>query len=322
MDIDPANGHIPDGTSVNFSTDLGTINPNQNGTVNGITTTTYYSSIVGLANIIATSDNQQLSKTITVNLIPTNLTVNNANGKNGEKVNLKAILKDENNNPLGGKRIIFSINGTTIGSATTDNTGTAVLNYRLVNSGNFIISAEFAGDSRYAKNTGSGSLNVTPVADLYFKATSNNKNPKVGDTFTITYKLGNYGPDTADNVVINFQIPEGLQFVSISTDGGKWIYDPLTKTVTWTLDRVNIGDPYLYLTVKALKAGSYIIDTKITSNTTINTSNSANIIINVQNASNNSNTTNNTINMPNTGTPVYYLIVAIFMVIGGLVLRK
>ena len=126
-DIDPANGHMPDGTSVNFSTDLGTINPNQNGTVNGITTTNFYSSNVGIANIIATSDNQQLSKTITVNLIPTNLTVNNSNGKNGEKVNLKAILKDVNNNPLGGKRIIFSINGTTIGSATTDNTGTAVL---------------------------------------------------------------------------------------------------------------------------------------------------------------------------------------------------
>ena len=160
------------------------------------------------------------------------------------------------------------------------------------------------------------------MADLYFKATSNKENPRVGDTFTITYKLGNYGPDTADNVVINFQIPEGLQFVSISTDGGKWIYDPLTKTVTWTLDSVTIGDPYLYLTVKALKAGSYIIDTKITSNTTINTTNSANIIINIQNASNNSNTTNNTINIPNTGTPVYYLIVAIFMVIGGLVLRK
>jgi uncharacterized repeat protein (TIGR01451 family) len=196
----------------------------------------------------------------------------------------------------------------------------------LVNSGNFIINVEFAGDSTYAKDTGTGSLNVTPVANLYFKATSNNKNPKVGDTFTISYKLGNYGPDTADNVVINFQIPDGLQFVSISADSGKLIYDPLTKTGTWKLENVTIGDPYLYLTVKALKTGSYIIDTKITSNTTINTSNSANIIINVQNASNNNNTenntTNNSINMPNTGTPVYYLIVAIFMVIGGLILRK
>jgi hypothetical protein len=86
--------------------------------------------------------------------------------------------------------------------------------------------------------------------------------------------------------------------------------------------------PYIeiYTELIALKAGSYIIDTNITSNTTINTSNRAKIIINVQNASNNNNTgnytTNNSINMPNTGTPVYYLIEAIFMVIGGFVLRK
>jgi len=50
--------------------------------------------------------------------------------------------------------------------------------------------------------------------------TVNNTNPTVGQSFIITYKLGNYGPDPAENVTINFQIPEGLEFVDITVDSG------------------------------------------------------------------------------------------------------
>lgn len=36
-----------------------------------------------------------------------------------------------------------------------------------------------------------------PKSNMYIKITPNNKNPKVGENFTLTYKLGNYGPDPA-----------------------------------------------------------------------------------------------------------------------------
>lgn len=97
--------------------------------------------------------------------------------------------------------------------------------------------------------------------------TVNNTNPTVGQSFIITYKLGNYGPDPAENVTINFQIPEGLEFVDITVDSGTWNYNPTTRTVTWTLDNVPVGDPNLKLTVKALQSGQYIITPQVTSDT-------------------------------------------------------
>ena len=77
-----------------------------------------------------------------------------------------------------------------------------------------------------------------------------NKNPTVCEIFIITYKLGNNGPDIANNVIIKYQINEGLQFVNINVDSGTQTYDPLTRTITWTINQVTVGDPYLYLTVK------------------------------------------------------------------------
>jgi len=137
--------------------------------------------------------------------------------------------------------------------------------------------------------------------------TVNNTNPTVCQSFIITYKLGNYGPDPAENVTINFQIPEGLEFVDITVDSGTWNYNPTTRTVTWTLDNVPVGDPNLKLTVKALQSGQYIITPEVTSDTYNWNTDIPSITINVKASSDGDDPENEakaaTIPMQNTGTP-------------------
>ncbi|UTB32259.1 MAG: Ig-like domain repeat protein [Methanobacterium sp. ERen5] len=273
--------------------------------------------------------------TLKVSEFNTQLTVNNASIKNGDKTVLKAVLIDENGNLLTGKTIYFSINNQSVGTAVTDNTGTATLNYTANNSGNFIVNANFIGDNEYFGSHGIGNLNVTSWAGLYIKTTVINTHPKVGETFTINYKLGNNGPDTANNVVVSFKIPAGLEFITGNSDSGNWTFDPVTRTLTWTLNNVVVGDPNLKITLKALENGNYNIIPTITSNTTTNvTQNSAPIIEVLKNTNsngtgNNHNNTNETVNntnhntkLPNTGLPIAPLIVGLLMVIGGIAVKK
>ena len=152
----------------------------------------------------------------------------------------------------------------------------------------------------------------------------------MGQIFTVTYKLGNNGPDAAENVTITFQLPEGITFEGINVDTGKYIYDPTTRTVTWTLDSVPVGDPYLYLTVKAASDGTYKITPIITSDTyNLNSGDSGIITINIQPKNNNSGNEitvkaadNTTIGLQKTGLPLNYLILAVLMVLSGLVPKR
>ena len=168
-------------------------------------------------------------------------------------------------------------------------------------------------------------LTVNPVSYLYLNTKTSKKNPTAGETFVITYKLSNSGPDNATNVTMSFQIPAGLEFVTASVDNGTWTYNPANRTVTWTLDNVAVGDPYLYLTVKALGTGSYTIIPTITSKTFNRNSNPLTPFnINVQ-AENNSNgntvnaaSTTKTVPMQTTGMPIAGLVLAILAVLGGI----
>jgi uncharacterized repeat protein (TIGR01451 family) len=178
-------------------------------------------------------------------------------------------------------------------------------------------------------NTGNGTSTVNPSANLYIKTTTSNQNPTTGEIFTLTYKLGNNGPDEAKNVTITFQLPEGLNFVNIHVDSGKCIYNETTRTVTWTIDSVPVGDPYLYLTVQAAGDETYNIAPNINSDTyNTNTGDNGNITINVQPNNNNGNSNNEntvkaasktTIGLQDTGLPLNYLILAVLMVLSGLV---
>jgi len=228
--LDPSEGHIPDGTTVTYSSTLGTFNPATATTVNGIATTLFTAKHGGTGNLTATTDNQTVTQLLTVN----------------------------------------------------------------------------------------------PVSYLYLNTKTSKKNPTVGETFILTYKLSNNGPDNATNVTVSFQIPAGLEFVSASVDNGKYNYNPNNRTVTWTLSNVAVGDPYLYLTVKASGAGSYTITPTITSGTfNQNTGPLSPFTFNVQ-VQNNSNgntvnaaSTTKTVPMQTTGMPIAGLVLAILAVLGG-----
>lgn len=260
--------------------------------------------------------------TLTVNQMKTVLTVPKITVKHRDKASLVAVLTDENGNGLAGQTITFGVNGQTIGTATTGSTGTASTYYMAENSGNFTINALFNGTVVYTGSNGTGKLTVTPWAGLYIKTTVNNTHPRVGETFTINYKLGNSGPDTAYNVVVSFKIPAGLQFITGSSDSGIWTFDPLTKTITWTLNNVVVGDPNLKITLKTLESGNYTIIPEITASTPTNITQNGTVNIEVLNNDNNTNGTGNNTKLPDTGLPIAPLIAGLLMVIGGIAVKK
>ena len=311
--------------------DVGNATTNENGTASLNYTVTQtegnYSITAGFAGdyvYVASTGTGDLK----VNVINTNIIVNDIKSLNGKTVNLTANLTDVKGTPLAGKTITFNLNGDIAGTAVTGANGIATLNYKLNKSGNYSITADFAGDYVYVASRGTGGAEVTPVADLYLNSKISSKGIKAGDKFVIIYKLGNKGLDTAKDVTIIFKLPEGLEFQDIAIDSGNWTYNSTTRTVTWILKLVPVGDPYLFLSVRAADGGTYTITPKMTSSTyNLNTGSNGAITMQVQ--SNNSSTTNSTvigalttIGMQKTGFPLNYIILAVLIVLGGLGVSK
>ena len=172
-------------------------------------------------------------------------------------------------------------------------------------------------------------LTVNPISYLYLNTTKSKDNPTVGETFLLTYKLSNNGPDNAINVTMSFQIPAGLEFITATVDNGTWTYNPANRTITWNLTNVAVGDPYLYLTVRASGAGSYSILPTITSDTFNQNTDpltSFNLYVQTQNSGNSNSTNSATVNaasttktvpMQTTGMPIAGLVLAVLAVLGG-----
>lgn len=159
-----------------------------------------------------------------------------------------------------------------------------------------------------------------PPSSLYVKTSVDNANPVVGDTVTITYYVGNNGPNTAYNTVLKFVIPAGMKFVKAWTSYpiGSISYDATTNTVTWDLGDLPIIDPEAWVQLIAQAAGEIIITPSITTLTDDPTISShiQSITINVHAATNSAATTN-TVGMQSTGMPLAMLFAAILMVLGG-----
>ena len=117
---------------------------------------------------------------------------------------------------------------------------------------------------------------------------------------------------------------------------GSWTYDPATRIVTWTLDNVPVGDSYLYLTVKAVSGGSYSMIPSVTSDTyDWNSGDDDTYSIIVQSQSDNDGDSGSfdssgstvkaadkTIPMHKTGLLLNYLIIAVLVVTGGLLIPR
>ncbi len=77
--LNPINGHVPDGITVNFSSDAyGSVNPETNNTTNGSTFTTFTGHSSGVSEVSATVDQQTVTTNITNQLTTNSTTVNPA----------------------------------------------------------------------------------------------------------------------------------------------------------------------------------------------------------------------------------------------------
>lgn len=298
-------------------------------TVNGIMTATFYAN-EGIINplfnpviINASADNAKVNTTIIVNLIPTNLTINNVTSNKYKTVILNADLKDHQNNHLSGKTVEFYVNKIKVGESITDINGMATLNYHITQiGGTYNITAKFLTDIQYLASTGNGILKVNQ-SSVYVNVTTSKTNPTVGETIILAFKLGNNGPDPADDVVFTYVIPEGMKFVSIETEPGypAAVYNPSNRTITWPLGTVPILDPWIKLNVLILNSGAFNINPSVSTSTYDPTlgDNVQQITINAKETAN---AASKTIKMQNTGLPVAGLILAILAVFGGLLVPK
>ena len=333
---DPAAGHVPD-VPVSFTATNGSINPVPGALVSGNATTMFTATHGGTGNVTATVDSQSVSALITINPISTVLVVGNATVTDGQNATLNATLTDGNGNPLGQQPVTFNVNGTGY-SAVTGADGVATVQYPSSHAGTYPVTVSYSGTADYAASCGAETLTVDPASYLYMNVTTSNGNPTVGQTFVVTYKLSNSGPDNATNVVMTLQVPEGLEFVTANVDSGAWSYNATNRTLTWTLENVPVGDPYLNITMESLSAGTQTINgPSLTSGTfNINTHNMPTITIDTQAQQNNNNGStgtitngSNTVNaathevaMQKTGAPLAELVLAILAVLGGVLVPR
>jgi uncharacterized repeat protein (TIGR01451 family) len=167
-------------------------------------------------------------------------------------------------------------------------------------------------------NNASATIYV-PKSQLYMKITSNNNSPQIGETFKLTYKIGNNGPDPAKNVTITIPLPNGFVLANITGDGS-WIHNTHTNTIIWTLNTIPVGDPYLYVSGKFMNPGNYTFGSSISSET---------LQINIKNIDPDKNNTQPVVNaatetvpMQKTGIPIGGLIIGTLSILGGLIITQ
>ena len=313
----------------------GTIIGSVNTDTNGIATLSYTiiqtsGTYTILANYFGNNTYAASSNTnkLDVNSTPTNVIVNDLTGNKGETVNLTATLTDTVHQlAISGETIKFLINGNLVGSAVTNSNGIATLPYTITqNGGYYYIDALFAGDNIYNSSTGNATLKV-PQSNIYILVTSSNGNPKIGETVKITFKVGNKGPDTANNVVLTLKIPEGMEYVSATADTGLFTYNPTTRTITWNISNVPVGDPKLILNTKVIQPGNYTIKPTITTETYDPNIHDNTGLININVTNNTTNSTEPVVNaetipMQPTGTPIIPLILGALMIVLGITRRN
>ena len=165
-------------------------------------------------------------------------------------------------------------------------------------------------------------------SDVYVNVTPSNSNPQIGDTVTYKFKLGNNGPGIAKNVTFTYTIPEGLEYEGAIVDQGTVTYNATTRTLTWNLGDVAVGDPNLWLQLKVLTAGNYNIQPTVTVAGTTLESNINSLKVNAASPTTtdpetvNAATTTKTIPMKTTGMPITALISALLMIGSGIAINR
>ena len=113
---------------------------------------------------------------LTVTKAGTGLAVVAGNAQTGQVVSLSATLtRNTDATPLSGKSVAFTFNGATAGTATTNASGTATLNYTVPLStlpGSRIVAATFAGDTDHSSTSGNNTWNIMGTTAVTVTAVS------------------------------------------------------------------------------------------------------------------------------------------------------
>lgn len=116
-----------------------------------------------------------------------------ANGRRGQTVNLRAVLRENGTNaPIPNLTVEFKVQGVSVGSAVTNSSGEAILAYTIpltLNIGFRPMTAEFAGNAQYSAVSSSSTLNVRPVIVEGTVQLANFPNP-AGSTMRLVIKRG------------------------------------------------------------------------------------------------------------------------------------
>ncbi len=102
----------------------------------------------------------------------------------------------------------------------------------------------------YPNNYSTAATHIkTPEIDLWVqKQGPASAIPGAIATYTITY--GNYGSETAGNVLLTDKFPEEMDIIATQTSGFAFMYDNLTKRGTWNVGNVTFGTYSFELAIK------------------------------------------------------------------------
>ena len=119
-----------------------------------------------------------------------------------------------------------------------------------------------SGDNASANET---ATNNESKAYLILDNDADKENIYIGEFVTWILSVINNGPDTAKNVKVHDELPDGLEYISHVTTKGS--FNP--KTGIWDIGdlAVSAGEVFLNITTKAMTAGEKINKANLTSDT-------------------------------------------------------
>jgi len=101
----------------------------------------------------------------------------------GQTFSVYGYLKDASGNPLAGKTVSVSYDGTSVGNAVTDSTGKYSVSIAIPTAGTYTLKASFAGDSTYNYSSASKSISIVSPAPPPTPTPPSNYTPN--DSYTI-----------------------------------------------------------------------------------------------------------------------------------------